>query len=660
MHYVAVHGGAGFHSRENENVVKRALVNACKQGLASLQNGEPALTAAERTICVLEDDACLNAGTLEFTVRKLLGALMFQDFSLWNVLGFGSNLTLTGKVECDAAIMDACTGDFGSVGSASGMKNPIRLARALLEGSRVPDPLGRIPPMTLVGDGAFTWAETHALDPGMTPIVRPDTLISTHARSQWLKWKRRLDEAKSLSVAAQSEFLQEQNAHMDTVGAVALDSVDGMAAGVSSGGILLKHPGRVGEAAIFGAGCWAELQPSGIPAPPGSQIAREPVFGADVVNNVNLNSEKGTKERNAAVDLDDNGEGPGAGVIQEPEKVTRTAGSSNRGMACSVSGAGEHIVRTMLARTIAQALYFDRPETRSQTTPVKSDTIVSPSERAKGTVQPTSSAIAHCTPGHSDVSAVPPDGTSAHRSHHQAHHNRDYDGTQATSLVVENAIHSDSESGVGTELEGDAAASARVASGVGGGAAPATVGSSHGQSPHAARREAAAAPAAAWHARGAAAARGGRIDGSDSDMDLDAPRGDNSEAGSSRSRTSDCDAGMTSADTDEADGDEGDAVDVHEALRRTLVDRFWAHTRARGEPDPSAGVILLTKECRIERSGRNTQIYSDVRLWCAFTTPTMAIAYASSSQTKPKAMILRRPKSVRHDEPSVYITSIAL
>lgn len=96
------------------------------------------------------------------------------------------------------------------------------------------------------------------------------------------------------------------------------------------------------------------------------------------------------------------------------------------------------------------------------------------------------------------------------------------------------------------------------------------------------------------------------------------------------------------------------ADETHDALHDVLTKSFCEPCFARGEPEPSAGALVLVREG------------STVRLWCGFTTPSMAIAYASTAHPKPKAMILRRPASVpapaASDAPRarVYITALSL
>ncbi|KAH8107903.1 nucleophile aminohydrolase [Cristinia sonorae] len=265
FYLIAVHGGAGSHAKSEDSVreIKHALRLACKLGLDNLKRGECCLTACEQAITVLEDESCLNAG-------------------------YGSNLTLEGTVECDAALMDGAAGDFGAVGAVSGVKNPVKVARAILEHGRTVDVLGRVPPLMLVSHGAQNFALRRDIE-----CVVPGAMVSERSRREWVIWKSRLDTA--LASRHRPARLEEESSGLhavqDTVGAISWDSGSSLAAGVSSGGLLLKDAGRVGEAAYHGAGCWAQ----------------------------NTTSRK-------------------------------------CGVACSVSGTGEYIIRCLVAKRISEAV----------------------------------------------------------------------------------------------------------------------------------------------------------------------------------------------------------------------------------------------------------------------------------------------------------------
>ncbi|KAF8740783.1 hypothetical protein AX14_007161 [Amanita brunnescens Koide BX004] len=236
--YVAVHGGAGNHSRTGEKEIKQCLRQACIHAISSAQQtGDfSSISAVESAISILEDNPRFNAG-------------------------YGSNLTLNGRVECDASIMDGRTSDFGSIGAVSGVKNPIRLARCVLEYSRIPDKLGRLPPVTVASDGARDFITANSSKAGFdVQMINPDELVAPRARDDWVKWKEMLAATSESTCTSNHDQTVGLHDVQDTVGAVAWVEGDGAAAGVSSGGLLLKHSGRIGEAAVYGAGCWAQRE----------------------------------------------------------------------------------------------------------------------------------------------------------------------------------------------------------------------------------------------------------------------------------------------------------------------------------------------------------------------------------------------------------------
>ena len=153
--------------------------------------------------------------------------------------GIGSHLNLDGRVELDAMIMDGTTLKAGAVAVVERVRNPIRLARKVLESCEH---------MMLVGSGA----ERFAIEQGLE-LCRPEDLVIERERKAW---------ARCLGAAGhQSEFHVHQQG---TVGAVALDRRGGLVAGTSTGGTCCKRPGRVGDSSLIGCGCYADVKAGGV------------------------------------------------------------------------------------------------------------------------------------------------------------------------------------------------------------------------------------------------------------------------------------------------------------------------------------------------------------------------------------------------------------
>jgi beta-aspartyl-peptidase (threonine type) len=209
-----VHGGAWDIPDEAVDACKAGCERALASGWSILNQGGSALDAVEAAVVVLEDDSVFDAG-------------------------FGSHLTLDGHVECDAIVMDGATLRAGSAASLRRIRNPIRLARRVLE---------NCPHMMLVAEGAERFATAQGLQ-----LCAPEELIAEGERSAWLK-------CRNSKHAAAHHRGHEQG----TVGAVALDSDGRLFAATSTGGTCCKLPGRVGDSPLIGCGCYADVEAGGV------------------------------------------------------------------------------------------------------------------------------------------------------------------------------------------------------------------------------------------------------------------------------------------------------------------------------------------------------------------------------------------------------------
>jgi beta-aspartyl-peptidase (threonine type) len=212
---LVIHGGAGVGRKdmtpEDEKAARAALELALRRGHAALAAGKPALEAVTAAITTLEDDPNFNAGR---------GAVFNHD----------------GKNELDASLMDGATLRAGAVAGVHRVKNPILLARAVMERSKH---------VMMVGDGAERFAAEQGIE-----LVDPSYF---RTEKRWQQLQRALKEEASGQAHADLETAR----HFGTVGAAALDAEGHLAAGTSTGGMTNKRYGRVGDSPIIGAGTYA-------------------------------------------------------------------------------------------------------------------------------------------------------------------------------------------------------------------------------------------------------------------------------------------------------------------------------------------------------------------------------------------------------------------
>lgn len=212
---LAIHGGAGTLIKgamtpEKEQAYKTALAEALNAGYQILAQGGSSLDAVEKAVMVLEDCPLFNAGR-------------------------GSVFSATGTHEMDASIMTGQDRNAGAVSLIKGVKNPIRLARAVLEKSEH---------VFLAGEGALEFAKQEQLD------MEEDSYFYNEFRhQQWLELKD--------SDSFQLDHAKQKESKFGTVGAVACDSKGNIAAATSTGGMTNKKFGRVGDSPMLGAGNYA-------------------------------------------------------------------------------------------------------------------------------------------------------------------------------------------------------------------------------------------------------------------------------------------------------------------------------------------------------------------------------------------------------------------
>lgn len=209
---LVIHGGAGVMSRdkmtpEKDAAARAGLTRALDAGSAVLDKGGSSMDAVSAAIIILENDENFNAGK-------------------------GAVFTYKGVNELDASIMDGKTMGAGSVTAVRYTKNPILLARAVMEKS---------PHVMLSREGADEFSREQGLEQ-----VSPDYFATPE------RW-RQLEELKSKKLGWYDVDLK-----YGTVGAVAVDSDGNVAAGTSTGGLTGKRWGRIGDSAIIGAGNYAD------------------------------------------------------------------------------------------------------------------------------------------------------------------------------------------------------------------------------------------------------------------------------------------------------------------------------------------------------------------------------------------------------------------
>jgi beta-aspartyl-peptidase (threonine type) len=237
---IAIHGGAGVIDRaqmapEREASYLAGLSAALDAGYAILERGGSSLDAVAEAVRLLEDDPQFNAGR-------------------------GAVLTHDGEAELDASIMDGVGPRAGAVAGVRHVKNPIGLARLVMDKS---------PYVMLIGEGAEEFAREHGLE------FVPNTYFRTPNREQELQRALQRERHSEKGTPAPGTIT-------GTVGAVALDRAGNLAAATSTGGTTNKRYGRVGDTPIIGAGTYANNESCAVSATGSGEFFIRSVVAYDI------------------------------------------------------------------------------------------------------------------------------------------------------------------------------------------------------------------------------------------------------------------------------------------------------------------------------------------------------------------------------------------
>ncbi len=225
---LVIHGGAGtikkeFMTPEKEEAYTKKLQEALDTGYKILENGGTAIEAVQRTINIMEDSPLFNAGK-------------------------GAVFNSLGKQEMDASIMDGKTLNAGAVAGVSHIKNPINAAILVKDSTKH---------ILLSGKGAEDFAQQYNLQ------FEDESYFYTDKRYQQLQKAQKKEKVLLDHTAFDNAELIDDHQY-GTVGCVALDKDQNIAAGTSTGGMTNKKFGRIGDSPIIGAGNYANNKTCGV------------------------------------------------------------------------------------------------------------------------------------------------------------------------------------------------------------------------------------------------------------------------------------------------------------------------------------------------------------------------------------------------------------
>ena len=214
---IIVHGGAGTWHAEREKLGLKGVKEAAKKGFEALKHGESAVECVAEAVAVMEDEGIFNAG-------------------------YGSSFNIEKKIEMEASIMEGKTLNAGAVGLLRDIKNPVHLAKIVME---------KTDHILLIGEGAEKLAKISGLE-RRNPKTDLRLRYYEKQKKAFLKGNFKLPRLADLVKDHPQLF------EFDTVGAVALDKMGNVAAATSTGGFSLKIPGRIGDSPQIGSGTYAD------------------------------------------------------------------------------------------------------------------------------------------------------------------------------------------------------------------------------------------------------------------------------------------------------------------------------------------------------------------------------------------------------------------
>jgi beta-aspartyl-peptidase (threonine type) len=221
---ILIHGGAGVKKIKRTDDITRSLKSAVSNGFDLLKrSSNKAVDSVEAAVASMEDSGVFDAGV-------------------------GSYLTIDKTVEMDASIMDGRDISAGSVGMAMGIKNPIKLARKIME---------RTDHVMMVSDGVTRLSKLFGNTVEEYPQELNKKILNEY--NKLMKNVRIISKKNNkLTMLSSAASQEKSHHHYSTVGAVAIDKDGNVASAVSTGGIWLKMSGRIGDSAIIGSGIYAD------------------------------------------------------------------------------------------------------------------------------------------------------------------------------------------------------------------------------------------------------------------------------------------------------------------------------------------------------------------------------------------------------------------